>query len=150
MTDQVRKPLPGGRTQVIRHEVDEKSRLKPVARVEGQMPHDRYLARGYITQEQFDTAQLMLRLYDKGQWVELKAGSFEYIEAGDRAGLSDAAVDARKKLAWHLNRLEPAGASVVRHVCCEGWETSAWAHYYGVDRKYAMGRRKEALTTLAG
>ena len=150
MTDQVRKPLPGGRTVVIQREPDEDSRPVARARVEGQMPHDRYLARGYITQQQFDTAQMMLRLYDKGQWVELKAGSLEYIEGGDRAGLSDAAVDARKKLAWHLNRLEPAGASVVRHVCCEGWETSAWAHYYGVDRKYAMGRLREGLDTLAG
>ena len=147
----IRKPLSGGRTQVIRREAEDKDSQTVVrARVENSMPCERYLARGYLSEKQASTANDMLRLYLMGQWVELKAASLEEkIKGTAQSEITDAAIDARKKLRWHLNRLEPAGDSVVLHVCCEGWEASAWAHYYGVSREYAMGRLREALDTLA-
>lgn len=149
MNEQVKKPLAGNRIQVISREMDEDSRPVARARVEGQMPHDRYHARGYITDRQHATAQDVLRLYDRGKWVELQAASMEeHIKGGSRAPMTDDAVDARKRLKQLLARLDLAGADMVWKVVLEGWDVTAWAHYYGVDRNGAMGRFREALDVL--
>lgn len=147
---ELRKPLAGGRTQVIRQEIDEESRNVARARVDGQRPHDRYLARKLITEAQYDAAQMMLRLWDRAKMESLRAAPLEYIEPGPRELLSDAVIEAREKLHHQLDRLEPMGANVVMHVACEGRSCAEWAFMRGVRREYAMERFREALQTLAG
>jgi hypothetical protein len=147
---ELRKPLTGGRTQVIRQEIDEESRNVARARVDGQRPHDRYLARKLITETQYDAAQMMLRLWDRAKMESLRAAPLEYVEPGPRELLSDAVIEAREKLHHQLARLEPMGANVVMHVACEGRSCAEWAFMRGVRREYAMERFREALQTLAG
>ena len=156
MPDVIKKPLAGGRVKIIRQEVDDlggKSVFVARHRIDGAMPCERYLSRGYITEAQAATAETMHKLYERGWWVKLSAGSLEYTEkpypgSTDHTVMTDAAIDARKELLRRLERLEPNGASVVWKVCCEGWEASDWALARGVSREYAMGRLREALDNL--
>ncbi len=144
--------LPGNRRARIAPETEEgrggSSKTVSVARVDGQMPHDRMFRRQEIDRRQYAAAERMHSLYVRGGLVPVRAQAYEIIDNNTPED-AESTYRAREQYLRDLQHLDPRGASIVHRVCGEGITCREWAAERGVSRSYATERLREALSDLA-
>ncbi len=122
--------------------------VKAVQRVQGQMPHDAYLARGSITGVQYEAAEAMLKDYDLWGLEQLRAQAMERLDASER-DLTAMQIDAKNRVLAALAECEPIGAAIVFDICCCGMTAKDMAAKLGLRRDHIVPRLAESLETIA-
>jgi hypothetical protein len=130
-------------TIVIEETEDHISRARNIT----QTPLDWYLARNYITQEQWQAGNRMYCSFVQASFTQVTVTDFMRVSQKNKPrNFSDTQIAAREQFYKALHHLETEGQQLVLSVCC----FSEWPYNQGFPRKYAIARLRSALQELAG
>jgi hypothetical protein len=127
------------------------------ARVEAQLPHDRYRVRNQLdpqtpwkNERYWDAAERLRRDFHESGLSAKMCSSFEpRVSGGDGALAPDKAIEAMKRYKKAMNSIGPSLRPVLWYVCIAGQTTEEWAIRNGKKPSEGMAVFRCGLAELA-